>query len=202
MNGISTICISRVGHRPKLTKIPIRKHSKDEHLLFNFFFYYINSIFLRIKKFISGTAKITKYIVSTVIQQNIFHLKRRKPINWYYFQNENYLFITMTLHNKHWRVCDTHTHIYTQIYISYPYYVHGTSNYEKVKRARLKIYSTISTTSLRTEKCFSNPKICVGNKKPWILSESASGRKELVAVRVYTVPPPHFWHFILSVGKQ
>lgn len=43
------------------------KCNKGKHLLFNFFFYYINSIFLRIEKLISGTAKVTKHIISGII---------------------------------------------------------------------------------------------------------------------------------------
>lgn len=70
------------------------KCNKGKHLLFNFFFYYINSIFLRIEKLISGTAKVTKHIISGIIQQNIFYLKERKSID-YYFQSENGLFFNL-----------------------------------------------------------------------------------------------------------
>lgn len=56
------------------------KCNKDKHLLFNFFLYYINSIFLRIEKFISGAAKVTKHVISSIIQQNIFYLKKRKSM--------------------------------------------------------------------------------------------------------------------------
>lgn len=64
----------------KLIKMSMRQNKIYKNLLFNFFFYYINSIFLRIEKFISGTAKVTKHIISSIIQQNIFYLKRRKSV--------------------------------------------------------------------------------------------------------------------------
>ena len=102
----------------KLIKMSMRQNKIYKNLLFNFFFYYINSIFLRIEKFISGTAKVTKHIISSIIQQNIFYLKRRKSVITI-FKVKVVCFLTcwdqvLGTYIRNTRACThTHTHIYT-----------------------------------------------------------------------------------------
>lgn len=65
--GLTTCTFINTGNSRIIRILVLNNHLKKCYLLFNFFFNHINSIFLRVKKFISGTAKVTKDIVSTVI---------------------------------------------------------------------------------------------------------------------------------------